>query len=38
MNDRALKIAELQSRIANGSYSVDAEDIAFALLRRTMEE
>jgi anti-sigma28 factor (negative regulator of flagellin synthesis) len=36
MNERALKIAELRARIANGTYSVDAEEIAFALLRKSM--
>jgi hypothetical protein len=36
--ERASKIAELKHRIALGSYSVDAEDIATALLRHTMGE
>ncbi len=38
MTERAHKIADLQARIANGSYSVDAEDIACALLRHSMDE
>lgn len=37
MNDRSLKIAELRARIANGTYAIDSEEIAAALLRRAME-
>ena len=37
MNDRSQKIADLRARIANGTYAIDSEEIAAALLRRTME-
>lgn len=36
--ERARKIAELKAKVATGSYSVDADDIALALLRHTMGE